>query len=203
MALILAGMLAFALIHSLTADPRAKNWFINRFGEYAYHGWYRLIYNLLSVVILAPIMLIIGQDKHVLYAIPAEFGFVFSVLQLIGSIGVVISLLQINILRFAGITQLVAYLRGTALPLPTEKLKTGGLYAFVRHPLYFFALLSLWFISPMTGLMFAFNIAATAYFVIGSLIEEQRMLRYFGAEYATYRRRVGWLLPIPRWRVTQ
>jgi protein-S-isoprenylcysteine O-methyltransferase Ste14 len=203
MALIVAGMLAFALIHSLTADPRAKNWFISRFGEYAFHGWYRLLYNLLSVAMLAPMMLVIGRDTQIIYTVPEGLSPIFGVIQLIGSIGVVVSLLQIDILRFAGIRQGVAFLRGEVLPLPLEQLKTGGLYAFVRHPLYFFALLSLWFISPLTGLMFVFNIAATTYFVIGSLIEEQRMLRYFGAEYAAYRRRVGWLLPIPRWRVTQ
>jgi protein-S-isoprenylcysteine O-methyltransferase Ste14 len=203
MLLILAGMLAFALIHSLTADPRAKNWFSNRFGDRAYEGWYRLIYNMLSVIILAPLLLVIGQAGNRLYTIPDALAPLFSILQLIGSIGVVISLLQINLLRFAGITQVVAYLRGEPLPLPPEQLQTGGLYAFVRHPLYFFSLLSLWFIAPMTDLMFAFNIAATAYFVIGSLIEEQRMLRYFGTEYAVYRARVGWLFPIPRWRTTQ
>lgn len=198
MALIVIGMLVFALSHSLTADPKVKSWIQQRMGERAYQGWYRFLYNLVSVVVLAPIMLHIWLSGKVIYSVPAEIETVFYVLQLIGSIGLVVSLLQIDVLRFAGIRQIIAYFRGDPLPLPPEKLQTGGLYRLVRHPLYLFSLMSLWFISPMTDTMLIFNIAATLYFVFGSLIEERRMLRYFGDEYRAYQAQVAWLIPFLR-----
>lgn len=198
MVIIVTGMLAFALIHSLTAGARFKNWFKQQYGERAYHGLYRVCYNLLSVLILAPIMLTIWLNGNVLYTIPADWWPVFDGLQLTGSIGLVIALLQIDLFRFAGLTQLVALWRGDPLPLPPEKLQTRGLYAVVRHPLYLFSLLALWFIYPMTDLMLVFNMAATLYFFIGSFYEEQRMVQAFGSEYEHYRQRVAWLIPFLR-----
>ncbi len=198
MALIVIGMLVFALSHSLTADPKVKNWMQQRMGERAYQGWYRLLYNLLSVIVLAPIMLYIWLSGTVIYSVSVEVEAIFYILQLVGSIGLVVSLLQIDLLRFAGIRQMIAYFRNEPLPLPPEKLQTGGLYRLVRHPLYFFSLLSVWFISPMTDTMLVFNIAATLYFVFGSLIEERRMVRYFGDEYRAYQAQVAWLIPFLR-----
>lgn len=198
MALIVIGMVIFALSHSLTADPKLKYWVQQQMGERAYQGWYRLLYNLVSVITLAPIMVVIWRTGSIIYAVPADMALLFTVCQFIGSIGLVISLLQIDLLRFAGLAQVIAYFRGESLPLPPEKLQTGGLYRLVRHPLYFFSLLSIWFISPMTDTMLVFNIAATLYFVFGSLIEERRMLRYFGDEYRDYQARVAWLIPLLR-----
>ena len=45
---------------------------------------------------------------------------------------------DVDFLRFAGIRQMVALFNGTELPLQNETLQTGGLYAWMRHPLYFF-----------------------------------------------------------------
>ncbi|MCU0511593.1 MAG: DUF1295 domain-containing protein [Anaerolineae bacterium] len=195
---ILAGMLVFALLHSLTADARCKAWVMQRSGERAYHGFYRLAYNALSVLLLAPVALAAWSDSRVLYSVPPAFTGVLALLQLTGSLGLVLALLQIDLLRFAGVRQAVAYLRGQPLPLPPEALQTGGLYALVRHPLYLFALLALWCLSPMTETLFWFNSAATLYFIVGSWLEEQRMLRDFGAEYRAYQQRVPWMLPVPR-----
>lgn len=200
MAFIVIGMVLFALSHSFTADPRVKQWIQQRMGERAYQGWYRFLYNLFAVVTLAPIMVYIWITGSVIYAVPPEVEDIFYVLQLIGSIGVVISLLQIDLMRFVGIAQIIAYLRNEPLPLPPEKLQTRGLYRLVRHPLYFFSLMSLWFISPMTDTMLVFNVAATLYFVVGSLIEEKRMLRYFGEEYRAYQAQVAWMIPLLRFK---
>jgi protein-S-isoprenylcysteine O-methyltransferase Ste14 len=196
---IVAAMLVFALWHSWTANLGMKARFQQWCGERAYHGWYRLTYNAFSLVTLIPALLWLPQGQ-ILYSVPAEIQPIFNVLQLIGSLGVIVALLQIDLLRFAGIKQAYAYLTNAPLPLPVELLQTGGLYAFVRHPLYFFSLLSLWFIAPMTDTMFAFSIAATLYFLIGSRIEERRMVAYYGAAYAAYQARVGWMLPIFRRR---
>jgi len=75
-------------------------------------------------------------------------------------------------------------------------MQTGGLYSLVRHPLYLASMLVLWSQTQITEFMLAFNIAATLYFAVGSWYEEKRLLAVFGEEYASYQKRVPWLLPV-------
>lgn len=198
MLIIIIWMLGFALLHSLTADQRVKSAFAGIFGERFYQGWYRIFYNLLSVILLVPVTLLWLPGGETLWRIPAGLQIVFLILSVIGLIGAALSILQIDSGQFVGIAQVVAYLRGDALPLATKPLTITGLYRFVRHPLYFFSLLAMWFVPIMTTHLFAFNMMATLYFVFGSLIEERRMLRIFGDDYTQYQQQVAWLIPFVR-----
>jgi protein-S-isoprenylcysteine O-methyltransferase Ste14 len=73
--------------------------------------------------------------------------------------------------------------------------KRFGENKLVRHPLYLFSLLVIWSFATMSQAMFAFNIAATLYFIFGSLLEEQRLLAIFGQSYVDYQQHVPWLIP--------
>lgn len=193
MILIIPCMIAFAVVHSLTAGDGLKHPWIKLFGERSYHGFYRLFYNILSIATIAPVVVIAWSGGNILYQIPSMIVPLFQILQLIGAIGLAISILQIDWARFAGLKQFIAYFKSEPLPLSSESLKTNGLYGFVRHPLYFFSLFTLWFGSEMTDQLLVFNFMATAYFLIGSWIEEHRMVRMFGQEYRDYQNRVPWL----------
>ncbi|MCA9914622.1 MAG: DUF1295 domain-containing protein [Anaerolineae bacterium] len=200
MSIVIVLVLGFGLLHSLTADRRLKEWIAAIIGQRAYEGWYRLTYNVFSVLLLSPALLAMALlGNTILYRVPDLLVPIFLILQLIGIGGLVIATLQIDVMRFAGIRQAITYLRGEPLPLPPEPLQTGGLYAWVRHPLYFFSMMAIWFVPVMTDGLLAFNLGATAYFLIGSMVEERRMLRTFGEEYATYQQRVPWMFPLLRW----
>jgi len=198
MVFVFIGMLAFAALHSVTADQRVKQAFKNRFGERAFHGLYRLIYNLVALITIAPVMLFIWLGGDVIWVAPESLEPPFLLVQLVGTIGVGISLLQINLGQFSGLSQFYAYLTDKPLPLPAEKLKKRGMYQFVRHPLYLFSLMAMWPVLAMTDALLAFNIGATLYFIIGSLWEEKRMIAAYGDEYRAYRDRVPWLIPFLR-----
>jgi protein-S-isoprenylcysteine O-methyltransferase Ste14 len=108
--------------------------------------------------------------------------------------------LQIDLGQFSGLAQALAYIENKPLPLPDELLQTGGVYAFVRHPLYLFSLMIIWALPVMTEGLLIFNLGTTLYFIFGSLLEEKRMLRIFGDEYRAYQQRVPWLVPLLRRR---
>lgn len=200
MIVVIVLVIVFSVLHSLTADHRVKDWVATQVGERVYEGWYRIVYNAVSVLTLAPIFLaMLLAESTIVYSIEGGLRVVFLAVQGIGFIGLVISLLQIDWMRFAGLSQVLAYVHGQKLPLPPEPLQTRGVYGLVRHPLYFFSLLVLWFLPIMTSTSLAFSISATAYFLVGSLIEERRMLHYFGGEYEAYMQRVPWMLPLSRW----
>lgn len=201
MIVIIASMVGFALIHSITADHRLKARVQQWMGERVYYGFYRLVYNGLSVLLLAPITLYMATaESHIIWQIPATWQPVLLAIQAVGLVGLVVSLLQIDWLRFAGLRQVIAYFRGDILPLPHEPLQLRGVYGLVRHPLYLFSLMALWPMSIMTDVAFVYNLMISLYFIIGSLIEERRMVRAFGADYVAYQQRVPWLVPLPRLR---
>ncbi len=195
---ILLTMLIFGVIHSLLAESGVKQVFQKRFGAHAYHGFYRLLYNLFTIITLLPVAFImLSSPGRVVWQVDGPLAWVLRVIQLIGLVGLSVSLLQIDLGQFLGLKQLQAYLRQQPLPLPLEPLQTNGLYSLVRHPLYLFSLMLIWPLQTMTESLLAFNIAATLYFVLGSLLEERRLLALFGQNYADYQRRVPWLIPLP------
>ncbi len=201
--IILLGMVIFAGLHTLTASQSFKQQIRQRFSDRAYHGFYRAIYNIVALISLAPVTFAIGMSDTIVWQIPeSQQGFItlFVAISTIGAVGMLISLIQIDLLRFAGIKQVWAYLSGDELPLREEPLQRKGLYEWVRHPLYFFALLSLWFVPVMTDLQLLFTVLATAYFIIGSRWEEQRMVNAFGQDYVNYQESVPWLIPFVKFR---
>jgi len=74
---------------------------------------------------------------------------------------------------------------------------TQGLNAWVRHPLYLgtlFILIGFFLFAPSyKNLLFA--VISILYLIIGSLLEEQKLLKTYGADYAWYRERVNMLIP--------
>jgi protein-S-isoprenylcysteine O-methyltransferase Ste14 len=138
------------------------------------------------------------QVRHIVWEIPASLHAILLIIQVISAIGLIVSLLQIDLLRFLGFRQVKAYLNGDSLPLPTENLQIKGLYRFVRHPLYLFSIVSIWSVSSMADVYLGFCIGATLYFVVGSLYEERRLIKTFGEPYINYQQRVPWLIPFVR-----
>jgi methanethiol S-methyltransferase len=197
----LAAVLLYGLLHSILASQRAKTTFRKRYGERAYHGLYRFLYNVQAVVLFIPVvLLVIFNPGEVIWSIRLDWELPLLIIQAVGIAGVVVALLQIDLLRFVGLRQVAVYLNGQPLPLPKESMQQGGIYAYVRHPLYFFSLLVIWPVTTMTESYLGFCIGATVYFLIGSLYEERRLVAAFGQEYITYRQGVPWLVPFLRLR---
>lgn len=77
----------------------------------------------------------------------------------------------------------------------SNRLITNGCYAHMRHPLYFYTALFLMLNPVMTAQWLILTLLSVAYFCIGGLIEERRLLTTFGSEYQEYRQRVPFLIP--------
>lgn len=201
--IILLGMVVFGGLHTLSASQSFKQKIRERLGDRLYYGFYRISYNIFALISLAPVTFSIGYHNEVVWQIPESqpiLAIGITIIGLVGTVGMLISLIQIDLLRFAGIKQVWAYFTGGELPLPNEPLQRNGLYRYMRHPLYFFALLSMWFVPVMIESQLVFTIAATAYFLIGSRWEEQRMVDAFGQEYVAYQQTVPWLIPFVKFR---
>jgi protein-S-isoprenylcysteine O-methyltransferase Ste14 len=197
---IALAFILWALLHSLTAARPLKRWVQRRAGKRAFRGFYRLSYNILSVLTILPLLYLLATRIPfvLLWRLPAPFSVFFLAVQMVGLVGLVVSLLQTDVWRFAGVRQALRFIAGAEDPDPPGALVQSGAYRLVRHPLYFFSMLFIWFVPLMTLNSLIFNLLATAYFLVGALHEERRLLSEFGERYRRYREQVPAFLPWPR-----
>lgn len=193
----LLAFLFWAVIHSVTAARSFKAWVQDQVGKRAYAGFYRLFYNVAATVSFLPVLYLLATaiPATVLWRLPPPFNLLFLLIQVGGVAGVLVSLWQTDVWRFAGVRQVVRYLNGVPDPEPPATFIRSGTYALVRHPLYFFSLLAIWFTPVMTLNGLVFNVVATVYFYVGALHEERRLAATFGDAYRQYRAKVPAFVP--------
>jgi protein-S-isoprenylcysteine O-methyltransferase Ste14 len=182
---------AYGVLHSTLASNRVKNLAARRFGR-VFPRHYRLFFTLVaSISTLAYFGAILLFPDHPLYLIRPPWLYLTLITQLIAGVCFITALFQNSLLGFSGLASLFSNKSSRA-----ERLTTGGFYRFTRHPLYLFALITLWLLPIMTWNVLALAIGVTVYTLIGSLLEERRLAQQFGQEYTAYKERTPWLLPI-------
>ncbi len=180
----------YGLIHSLLASLKAKA--LAKIWLGTGYKWYRLAYNILASISLLPVLaLVIILPDHPIYDIPSPWHLILILIQLIGAGFSFIGVVQTGIGHLAGISQLIEKDGTTS----NNRLETGGLYRYVRHPIYTGAILFLWATPQLTWNSLALKIAFTLYFIIGGQVEEKKLVEEFGDAYRSYRLRTPMLIP--------
>jgi len=187
----------WCVLHSLLITARANAWVRRRGGAVA--GASRLVYNLVAVVTLFPVL-------WYQFSLPARplfaFGGAWRILQgfLLGYAVVMFVAGQRSYRMgiFLGTRQWRDFREGR--PPADPPFRTTGALRWVRHPWYSGALALLWVFGPVTDVNLAARLVLGAYLVVGTLLEERKLLAEIGEPYAAYRRRVPMLVPwkIPR-----
>jgi protein-S-isoprenylcysteine O-methyltransferase Ste14 len=137
-------------------------------------------------VLILPVVLI---DK-VIYSIPMPWRLLNLAGQALAVIMLVVGLKQTGISAFAGVRQLFA-----PEDVSPPKLVTGGLYRYMRHPLYTAGLLFIWLSPVMTWNLLALYLGLSAYGLIGAYFEERKLEREFGEAYQAYKQKTPMLIP--------
>ena len=199
MTIFTLSFIGWALLHSVTAASFFKRSVRKQIGDEAYNGLYRLVYNLFATVTFLPVFyaLYIYVPTTAVWNITTPYEWAFLLIRGGGAIGLIVSLLQTDLWEFAGIRQAIRYFAADKSAAPTPQLVTVGVYGWVRHPLYLFSMMMIWFSPLMTLNGLIFNLLVTLYFWIGSSYEEKRLETEFGAAYTAYKQRVPRFIPIP------
>jgi methanethiol S-methyltransferase len=185
--LVIASAL-WGLVHSLLASSNVKDAFHHAFGDTA-KNWYRLLYNLFAVVSFLPVMALASQlPDRPLYVIPEPWVNVTLIIQLMAVVALVVGVFQTDVWSFIGLRQIMS---GEL----ESRIVTGGLYRYVRHPLYIAGLVFIWLTPAMTLNRLVLYISLTLYILIGAYFEERKLLREFGREYYEYQARTPMLIP--------
>jgi len=74
---------------------------------------------------------------------------------------------------------------------------TSGVLEYVRYPWYSGAILFVWAFGPISDVSLVSKIILTAYLIIGTFLEEKKLIQEIGEPYLEYRRRVPMFIP---WR---
>jgi len=189
---LIGASILWGLVHSILASHGFKHLVRQAVGAMAYFRMYRFAYNLFSAASLFPILVMLSTfPDQVLYKIPAPWLYLTTILQGLGAMLLIAGVLQTGPLEFAGLAQLIPSY-GESKP---AELVTGGLYAYVRHPLYTGSLLFIWFSPEMSLNRLALWIVFSLYLVIGAWFEERKLLKDFGSTYAEYKARTPMLIP--------
>ena len=187
---------AYCALHSFLISIRFTN-LMKRLLK-AYYAFYRLFYNIISVVLLIPLIIYSIQTEGeaiISYSLP------FTIIRYIFiSISILIVLkaffIDYDFLTFFGIRQLFEFGRKKSQEHSNE-IKRNGLLGVVRHPMYFGLMIYLWCQTfSLTDVVI--NSVLTIYIIIGTYLEEKKLVLEFGDTYIKYQCEVPMLIPFTK-----
>jgi methanethiol S-methyltransferase len=187
--------IAYCAVHSALISV-AVTGFLKRTLEDRYR-FYRVFFNLFSIGTLIPLLL---------YSHPARWktGLFFTwegslriiqyCLIALCAVLAITGARHYNILQFLGIQQILKGRSGAAMTESGE-FDSSGVLGMVRHPWYLAVFILLWARDlNLAGLII--NIILSIYLMIGTLLEERKLVLEFGEEYKAYQRQVSMLIPL-------
>ncbi|MEI8132836.1 MAG: isoprenylcysteine carboxylmethyltransferase family protein [Leptolinea sp.] len=189
--LIVIAFGVYGIVHSLLASFKAKDLAEAWLGPVG-RKWFRMAYNIFATISLLPVLaLAVILPDRAFYNVLSPWSVILFLMQLVG-VGIsIFAVAQTDLLHFAGVRQLVEKTDATA----HHHLETGGLYRYVRHPIYSGGLLFLWASPEMSWNSLALKAAFTLYFIFGAMVEEKKLVSEFGDAYRAYRMRTPMLIP--------
>jgi len=192
-ALMWAG---YCALHSYLISIRFTNLMTRLLKNY--YAFYRICYVLISFILLVPLINITGQiDNQVIITYSLSLTIVRYVL--ISS-----SLLMFfwafffnyDSLSFFGIRQILNFWKDKKIN-PSDEVKKNGLLGIIRHPMYFALILYLW-CQTFRVSDIVVNIVLTIYIIIGTRLEEKKLVLEFGDTYVRYQQEVPMLIPFAK-----
>lgn len=182
----------YFLLHSLFAALRFKRAVAKRWP--ALMPVYRLLFNLLSVVLLLPpLWMTYSLASEPLIQWAGVWQWLANGLALMALAGFFWTLRFYNGSEFLGLEQ---WRLRSQSDESQQHFTLSPLHRFVRHPWYSLALVLIW-TRDMDPAMLLSAVLITLYFIIGSGLEERKLVRLFGERYRRYRQLVPGLIPLP------
>jgi methanethiol S-methyltransferase len=201
--LLIASMwTGYCALHSYLISIGFTN-FITRILK-KYYAFYRIFYVLISLILLIPLINYTTQlDNKVIIT----YGLPLNVVRYVFIWGSLILFFwafffSYDPLSFFGIRQIINFVKIKKINQPVE-IKKNGLLGIIRHPMYFALIIYLWCQTfRVTDIIV--NIVLTIYIIIGTKLEERKLVLEFGHDYIQYQQEVPMLTPFMlRWGRTE
>ena len=99
-----------------------------------------------------------------------------------------------DIRQLIGLKQIREGTTDTAIT-DTGELDTSGVLGMTRHPWYLATMLLIWG-RQMDVSAIIVNVILTAYLIVGTYLEEKKLVKEFGEKYRNYQKKVSMLIPL-------
>lgn len=186
-------VISWCFLHSLMITVTVTEYLNRRFGPL--FRFYRLFYNMISIVTLVPVAMVAHSVQT--RAIIDWSGYMRLCQVILLGIAVMFFYLGgkcYDARQVMGIRQIK---EGVSHKVITDsgELDMSGVLGITRHPWYLAAMLFLW-ARPMDISAIVINIILTLYLIVGTRLEEKKLIREFGEDYIDYQKKVSMLIPV-------
>jgi protein-S-isoprenylcysteine O-methyltransferase Ste14 len=197
--LIAVMWIAYCLLHSFLISTGFTNLLTRLLKNY--YAFYRIFFVTISLALLIPLIRYTDQlDSNIIITYSPFLNNLRYIL-ILGSLSMFFwaFFFDYDSLSFFGIRQILNFGKAKKIN-PPEDLKRNGLLGVVRHPMYFALIVYLWCQTfTVTGIIV--NIVLTFYIIMGTIIEEKKLVLEFGDTYLKYQREVPMLIPFTKRKV--
>ena len=176
---------AWCFLHSFLISPAVTSFVQNHF-EKAYR-YYRIFYNFIALVSLTPVLVYSFSFKGIpVFRWEGPFRIIQGLLIVSALLLFIGGARMYDFARFLGIRQVR---ENSTCGILTDdcRLNTVGILGIVRHPWYSGGILIVWARN--------LDMVISGYFLIGTFLEEKKLLSEFGEEYVDYQQHVSMLFP--------
>jgi methanethiol S-methyltransferase len=195
--LILSSIWAgYCFLHSFLISIKVTN-FLTRVLK-NYYAFYRLFYVLISLVLLIWVINIPTQlDNEIVITNAPPWSVIRQILTW-GSLLMFFWAFFFNYdsLSFFGIRQILSFGKVKQIN-PSGEIKKNGLLSVTRHPMYLALIIFLW-CQTFSMAEIVVNSILTIYVIIGTVLEEKKLVLEFGDAYRKYQQEVPMLIPFTK-----
>lgn len=187
---------AYVTLHSFLISIRFTNLLSRMFKKY--NAFYRLFYVVISLVLLIPLINYTSQlDDKIIISYEPPLSIIRYIL-ISGSLLLFFWAFFLNYdsLSFFGIRQILNFGKENKTN-KSEGIKRNGLLGIIRHPMYLALIVYLW-CQTFRMIDIITNMLLTIYVIIGTILEERKLVLEFGEDYIEYQREVPMLIPFTK-----
>ena len=160
------------------------------------YRFYRLFFNAFSIATLVPLLMYSHSDRWQSENIfiwegpirPLQYGMI-----LLGAVLLLTAARHYSMLQFLGFNQ-VGQEKSAQGMIGNGGLDTRGVLGVVRHPWYLGVFLLIW-ANDLCLRELIINLIVSAYLIIGTFLEERKLVLEFGDRYREYQRQVSMFIP--------
>jgi methanethiol S-methyltransferase len=166
----------------------------------SYYAFYRLFYVIISIVLLLPVLNYTNALKSEVIITYTQPWLSIRYFCMLASLIIFLKafIFDYDVLSFFGIRQISEFKTKKSLNQKDEIMQKG-LLGLVRHPMYFAVLLYFWSQTfRLTDILV--NSLITVYIIVGTILEEKKLILEFGDAYIKYQKEVPMLIPFTKSR---
>ena len=186
---------AYCTVHSVLISIPVTSW-LRTVLAIRYRFW-RLFFNIFSIVTLMPLVMYSHSarfNSETLFAWSGYWRILRYCLVGLGVVLVVAGARHYSMLQFLGIQQIRKESARSAMT-GSGDFDDRGVLGLVRHPWYVAVFIFLW-TSDLNVTAITVNLVLSAYLIVGTLLEERKLVIEFGEEYRRYQDHVSMFIPL-------